>query len=566
MDFYDFSLITQDNALTSLKDLTQDWLTILPNPDTYALISNHPQNCDVYAPEIDWYLSNASKSHHTQATIAQNLKRLYFARLNQYEHSTQKDFSTPVAPSLLIIGDNQEAKAFLEFVRGWENMRYEVGLLHPEDIVSIHGHMGAFEAQVRTNAEILKVSFAQGVIFYEDTYLESFAGIENAGNFEDEYALMGVLDGRVGTYHYQSFITYDSQNCQYHHRRANKKGEGYCHKCANVCPTLGVSKNNHLMELVFSDIDCIGCGACVSVCPSGSMEDSSLSMQALNATLAHYKNTPILLIALPFLQDLKDFPIPDHIAPLIISTSNLLSEAHILALLQESGHSCVYYAKNLIPPVLEASKLINDIYHNIYQKTGFYIAQTPQELTDSMQRLEPIASYSYPLGANEYKRKHFSERLRFAIKDHHYGQVPSGQSKELVRYGQIAINSAACTLCMSCVGACNVGSLKAVASDLSLRFDASACTTCGYCVDSCPENAISLELSGITLAPSWFEDKIMASDTLFACIECGKKFATQKSIQKVKSMMTPLFGSDTAKIKALECCADCKVKIMFATS
>ena len=55
----------------------------------------------------------------------------------------------------------------------------------------------------------------------------------------------------------------------------------------------------------------------------------------------------------------------------------------------------------------------------------------------------------------------------------------------------------------------------------------------------------------------------MAKDELFACTECGKEFATVKSVQKIATMMTPLFGNDDIKIRTLYCCAECKPKVMF---
>ena len=61
----------------------------------------------------------------------------------------------------------------------------------------------------------------------------------------------------------------------------------------------------------------------------------------------------------------------------------------------------------------------------------------------------------------------------------------------------------------------------------------------------------------------WFKENILAKDDLFACVECGKEFATVKSVEKIASMMAPLFSSDPVKERSLYCCADCKPKIMM---
>ncbi len=67
----------------------------------------------------------------------------------------------------------------------------------------------------------------------------------------------------------------------------------------------------------------------------------------------------------------------------------------------------------------------------------------------------------------------------------------------------------------------------------------------------------------IELKPEYFDYKILAKDTLFKCIECGKEFATTKSIMKIANFMQEKFGDDPHKIKTLYCCSDCKAKIMI---
>lgn len=561
MKMCEFLLVCSQNEFDELKPLCQDWLTFSTSTLTYsAVVSNHSQGCDIYAPEIDWYLKNSIASAQVKV---QNLKRMYLSRMARYEYGTDMDFSIPTPPTLLLIGEGKEAEEFLSLAKNYSKTHYEIGLLQADKILSISGNLGEFKAKIQIENGVGELNFAQAVIFYEDDYLSRFMGIEKASDYEDGLDLLAKLDSRVGEYHYKTTITYNSSSCQYFHRRPNKNTQGYCHKCANVCPTFGITKDDSIMELNFSQLDCIGCGGCVAVCPTGAVDYAPFSIQAFSEALKNYQDTQILLIAEPFLDDLNDFEISPHLSPFIINREKFLSEAHVLALLQESGHSCVYYSHIISRPSVEAIKLVNDIYQKIYQKEGFLIAKNPDELRLALRNIQKIESYTYSISAGEHRRAHFSERLRFAIKGKDYGTVNSGASGELIRYGKISIDTQACTLCMSCVGACNVGSLTASNANFSLRFNSSVCTTCSYCVSSCPENAISLELSGIDLNPSWFEDKLMAQDEAFACIECGKTFATKKSIEKVKAKMQPFFQGDLVKLRTLECCPECKIKVMF---
>ncbi|PAF54571.1 hypothetical protein BKH42_00320 [Helicobacter sp. 13S00482-2] len=386
-------------------------------------------------------------------------------------------------------------------------------------------------------------------------------GIETVSDYDDGFELLKTLDSRIGEYVYQRKINYDPDHCQYFHRRPNKNQEGYCHRCADVCPTFGVGKDDSLMELIFSKIDCIGCGNCVNVCPSGSLQRDGYDKEAIVEIAKLYKNKTPVVMDFDTFETLEEFDFYSCI-PLLLPQVNLLNEMYLMTLIQESGSEIIIFTKNPSENLLESIKLVNNIYDCIHNIKPIHITEEIKALSDLCDTLKPNKnlSYTYAQNQREALRDIFAQRLMFLIKNNDYGIVKNTQTSH---YGEIIINQNTCTLCMSCVGACNVKSLSSNASNFSLQFNPSSCTTCGYCVDSCPENAISLDLYGISLSPSWFENKTMAQDKMFECIECSKPFATTKSIEKIKSIMLPIFKDDTAKIRSLECCPDCKVKVMF---
>ncbi len=51
-----------------------------------------------------------------------------------------------------------------------------------------------------------------------------------------------------------------------------------------------------------------------------------------------------------------------------------------------------------------------------------------------------------------------------------------------------------------------------------------------------------------------------------SCVECGKEFATKKSIEKIANIMKPIFANDPLKQKTLYCCENCKPRVMFANN
>ncbi|MBQ9876847.1 MAG: ferredoxin, partial [Campylobacter sp.] len=162
--------------------------------------------------------------------------------------------------------------------------------------------------------------------------------------------------------------------------------------------------------------------------------------------------------------------------------------------------------------------------------------------------------------ANLSKLEIFSKRLSFLVGNENLGVVKSGK---FITHGKISINENSCTLCLSCAGACNTGALFADANDNSLKYNASLCTACGYCVKSCAEkDTINLQIGQIELKPEYFSHQILAKDSLFACIECGKEFAPSKAVMKIAEMMMSKI-SDPVTQKTLYCCGDCKAKIMI---
>lgn len=518
-----------------------------------ALIANTEENCEIYAPEINWYLSC---SHANQEVKLANINRFFQTRLSIYDHSPYKEYSIEVANTLAVIGHANELTQ--DFINQTSN--FSCILINPESIVHVGGELGSFRAHLQDGSE---VEFAQAVLFVNDDNLPKFLGILSAKEFHSAKDMLTLLSSRLGIYNYKTTTLYNPHICQYHQRRPDKNGEGYCHKCVNVCPTFGVTKNDSLMELSFSQIDCMGCGGCIATCPTGALDFASFSIESMIEALRYYQNTIILLIPEVFLDTLQAITLPSHISPLIIPREKFPSEVHFLSMIQESAHSMIFYSPVISRPSLEAIKLLNDIYQAICKKDAIHVAQDVATLTTLWDLPSPLPHYSYTPSPKETRRKHFAERLRYLVKDEDFGRVESGASGEMIRYGKISINESKCTLCNSCVGACNVDCLTANAQEFALQYNPSLCTTCGYCITSCPEDALRLELSGIELSPWWFETHTLAKDELFLCVECAKPFATKKSIQKIKAMMQPHFLGDNTKLKTLECCPDCKVKIMF---
>lgn len=425
-------------------------------------------------------------------------------------------------------------------------------------ITGFYGNLGNFVVNVDD-----KVSAQASIIvfFTEFNINKPQLGVLFVSDYDGEEGVLAEIESLIGEFTFDRSILYFEEKCQYHHR--NKTSYSYCRSCVDVCPNMSISSDEYKRELIFSDIDCITCGKCVGVCPSGAMQKTSASLYGINKALKLYKDKMVVLLGSEYVENdvdlFGDFFKKHDIFPFVVPNINMLNEVYLLSILQESSRRCLIIGS--ASQILEESiSYINSVYEKIFNIKAVYYATSINDVDMEIVDKSPIASYNYDVDEREFSREIFANRLKFFIKDNDFGVLPN---TEMILYTNLRINDDACTLCMSCVEACNTNALISSKDNFSLLFNPSICTACGFCVDLCPEKVISMPLMGYELNNSFFDYTVKASDKAFACVECGKIFASAKSIEKVKSLMQPIFANDATKMKTILCCSDCKVKVMF---
>ena len=133
-------------------------------------------------------------------------------------------------------------------------------------------------------------------------------------------------------------------------------------------------------------------------------------------------------------------------------------------------------------------------------------------------------------------------------------------------FGNVVVDTQACTLCLACVGACPASALVDNPDQPQLRFIEKNCVQCGLCAGTCPENAITLQ------PRLWLADegrarkqsRVLNEQAPYRCISCGKPFGTVKAIE---TMLTRLAGHSMFQGEAarrLKMCNDCRVVDMFS--
>ncbi len=518
--------------------------------DKEYIVSNvQNEHAQIYAPELNFYIKN-TKDDISQKIV--NIKKLYDIRASTYDLAQDLDFEEPVGDKLVVVSTKNEDILLEEL----QNLEFTSIVLNPINIVDVNGHIGKLILTIKKENELIDLETDQ--IIWEDapefamkqsgTYDPSLIGLEK---------VVQTVKTNKGTYKYKNFVKYDSNICQYHERNTE-----ICGKCAEVCPTVAILKIDETKHLDFSHIDCHGCGGCISVCPSGALDYSQMPRIAFKEVTEFYREKTALVIPRKMELESLHVELPKGVLPLAIEGEKYLHEAHFMTLLQTSGNPVIFYTDFISKGTGDVIRIINDIFKKKYNKQAIFVCKDEIELAKAMVNIVPIKECVY--GINEEglnKREILSARLSHLVGEDDLGVVKTG---EHVHYGNITINTDTCTLCLSCVGACNVRALTAHPEDNTLRFNPSICTNCTYCEVVCPEaNCLTVIKDEINLNPDYFKQNIKATDEIFECIECGVGFATVKSVEKIANMMKPIFGNDEVRIKTLYCCADCKPKVML---
>ena len=516
------------------------------------LISNSKEvDCELTAEEVEFYIKNSQDSISNKI---KNISKLYEIAATKYDFAQDISYSQEVSNEVLLVTSNEEdADLFIKKVKTED---IELFSIKEEIIKSIKGHIGNLQVIVDDEGEDITLNVSQ-IVWFDAKQI----GLDQSGTFDPNLAsveeVIETLKQNISSYSYKKFTTYDQNICQYHGRR-----EEICSKCEEVCPTVAITKDDKTKTLGFSQIDCHGCGGCISVCPSGAIDYAPTNREALFEMSKFYKETHPLIIPEKMNMLSLDIPLKEGVLPFAVEGEKFLHEASLLTLLQLSGSQVIFYSDFISKGTGDVIRILNDIYQKKYAKDAVLVAMNKEELELALKEVSFVENSYFNFNQDTLKKREiFSHRLQKLVGDDNLGVVTTG---EHVHYGKVKVNESTCTLCLVCVGACNVGALIADAKDNTLRLNPSLCTACGYCEVSCPEkDCLTIDRDIIELEPTWFKDSVLAQDKLFACVECGKEFATSKAIAKIAALMAPIFSVDPVKERTLYCCADCKPKIMM---
>lgn len=399
---------------------------------------------------------------------------------------------------------------------------------------------------------------------------------------QQELAL--TLAGLVGEFEKPKFFRYKENLCA--HGRNQTTG---CTACIDICSTQAISSHWHdgKGRIEVAPNLCMGCGACTTVCPSGAISYGYPGPETmgsrLRTLLSAYRQaggreavlllhgeesgTPALLALGRAARGGRAQGVPANVMPLsLFHPASAGLELWLAALcwgasrvaVMLTGDEAPQYRTALLEQMAVGRAMLAGLGYD-GEVLSLVEAADTAALDAGLSALRPgrNALPPAPFGAVAAKR----EMLDFAL-DHlaRHAPVPA----EIVPLpaaapiGAIAVDTAKCTLCMACVGACPSQALRDNAERPVLSFIERNCVQCGLCEKTCPEDAITLVPR--LLAGDAARRPVTLNETQpFHCIRCGKPFGTA---QMVESMLVRLAGHPAfagAAAERLKMCQDCRV-------
>lgn len=383
-------------------------------------------------------------------------------------------------------------------------------------------------------------------------------------------ALSQELSEMTGTFEKPKYFQYDASICAH-----GVNGVQFCTQCIDACPADAIISLGEKIEV--NPFLCQGGGTCATACPSGAIRyaypnlaDSGNQIRTMLQTYREQGGQQAIVVF--YSGD------DEAVAQKILSTHSEMLPVRVEELASVGMDLClstlVYGASQVI--LLENNDVPQGSLQVMERQLGWAKAMLAalEVNTDRISIAENLDLFSVSdelIGSWQIEPAIYTmpDKKRNAIYqaiDHLYQQSRKQQEQiELpagAPFGAAVIDSKSCTLCMACVGACPGKALQ----DGSNRevpevfFIESHCIQCNVCVLTCPEQAIEITPRIIFDREKRNRARALNQDTPFACISCGKAFASTSVISKMTGTLKDhyMFQGPRA-LDRLKMCEDCRV-------
>ncbi|MGZ5597358.1 MAG: 4Fe-4S binding protein [Usitatibacter sp.] len=400
----------------------------------------------------------------------------------------------------------------------------------------------------------------------------------------DDTELAGVLDeirDCVGEFEKPRYFAYRANICA--HSRSQVTG---CSACIDVCSTQAISSDGDHVKV--DPHLCMGCGACATVCPSGAMSYQFPRVSERGAQvkqlLAAYRDAggvdacivfhnghdgrELLAAAASSGRGLPARALPLEAWHVSAIGLDLLLPAIAFGASQVAvicaGSEDREYREALRSQMAIGEAVLQGLG---YAGTHFALVEASDagalaRAFDEIGSAEAPASPATFLPGNDKRTA-----IEFAVE--HLAKLAPAPVDEIALpagapFGEVLVDKARCTMCLSCVGACPESALMDGVDKPMLKFLERNCVQCGLCESTCPEDAIRLS-PRLLLAPAAREARVLNETLPFHCVSCGKAFGTKQMVDTMLGRLAghSMFAGDGA-LRRLQMCADCRVVDMMS--
>ena len=381
----------------------------------------------------------------------------------------------------------------------------------------------------------------------------------------DSAAAAAELGELGGEFQKPRYFDYDASICAH-----SVNGKVACRQCLDACPAEAIRSLGDIIEV--DPYLCQGGGSCSTVCPSGAirylypnLRDNGMRLRnALACYTGQGGEDAIILFHAQDFTPLAYLEAYANLLPVAVEEVASVGMDLCLSALAYGAAQVVLYLDDQVPASSVAS-----LEHQVDWVQELIIGLGLQSETIATCRHEAaLASLdSGPtVEAAEYDMPPGKRNAILQALDHLVARLrPQAEWVDLpiqAPFGEAVIDAETCTLCMACVGACPGRALQ----DGSNReipevfFIESNCLQCGACVQTCPEDAISLAPRLLLQQEARNGARALIRDQPFACIACGKLFASSSVINKMQEKLKDhhMFSGERA-LDRLKMCEDCRV-------
>lgn len=386
---------------------------------------------------------------------------------------------------------------------------------------------------------------------------------ETEENIYRESSLPALFE-RIYATEIEEVIGWSASTCQYSPRL-----DTGCSACVDACVHGAIQQSKK--GVIVNHLACVECGACLSSCPTEALQYKRFDDLHFIEYFREFPLTPGTTVVLGDETALHTFwwksdgTRYENVFFLEYPQPTALHAMHFL-LLQAMGAAQIIVlgqGQNTHPRQIEISnKIIQELLHQEQTVQGITaVSSLSALLGKDSASAAPATSYHDFSYSN--RRAKLMELVQFLAQ--HSNAEPEILTGEATKdFGTILCDEEKCTGCIACVGECRIGALTTDGETYSLSHTPALCVQCGTCISVCPENALSAQ-PGLSLQEEFFTERLIAKTEPATCKGCGKVFGTQKSLEKVVSILSAKGLWDKTD-DLLSYCDNCRVINLYKTS